>query len=169
MAIPRILKNFGASVNGRGFQGRVDECELPDVSLKLEEYRGGGMDAPTDIDMGQEKMGAKLTITDPDAPLLKLVGTANNNSARVILRGAFVRDSDNSVTAVVAEIGGRFNKVSMGKWKAGDKNAQEFEVGVNFYSLTIDGEEIFYIDVENMIRRIGGEDQLAAIRDAIGL
>lgn len=165
--IPRILKNFNAFVNGQGNQGRIDELELPEFSLKLDEYRGGGMDAPVDIDMGQEKMVAKLTVTDPDATIISRLGASTMD--RIIFRGAFVRDSDQTTIAVVAEIGGRFNKLSWGKWKSGDKNAQEFEIGVNYYNLTIAGVDVITIDIENMVRIVGGVDQLAAIRDAIGL
>jgi P2 family phage contractile tail tube protein len=166
---PRVLKNIAAYVNGLGYQGRLDEIELPDIEVKTEDFRLGGMDGESDQDMGLKKMVTKITISDPDSPLLKLVGVTGGNSARLDLRGAFKRDSDNTTSAVVAEIGGVFRKVSFGKWKAGEKAPFEYEATVNYYRLTIDGDEIFEIDVENMIRRIGGFDQLADIRAALGM
>lgn len=166
---PRILKNMNAFVNGRGFQGRVDEIELPEIATKLEAYRAGGMDGEVELDMGMDAMSGKLSVADPDADLLRLIGLAGANTARVEFRGAFVRDMDNATIAVVAELGGRFKKLSFGTWKAGEKSSQEFEVAVNYFRLTVDGTEICEIDVENMVRRIGGVDQLAAQRNAIGI
>ena len=50
-----ILKNMSLFVDGRGYAGNVDELNLPKLALKTEEFRGGGMDAPIEIDMGMEK------------------------------------------------------------------------------------------------------------------
>ena len=41
--LPKILKNFSAFVDGRGYAGRVDEITLPKLTIKMEEYRAGGM------------------------------------------------------------------------------------------------------------------------------
>lgn len=163
---PRILKNFNAFVNGRGYQGRVDETELPEIALKMEEVRMGGMDGAIEVDMGMEVMTSKLTIKDPDAPLLKLFGVPNT---RLLLRGSFVRDSDNERIAVVVELGGKMKKAAQGTWKAGDPNAAEYEFTHDFYSMTVGGDEVHYVDVANMIRRIGGVDQLAGIRSDLGM
>jgi P2 family phage contractile tail tube protein len=42
-------------------------------------------------------------------------------------------------------------------------------MSVNYYKLTVGGREVYEIDVENMVRRINGVDQLAGIRSDIGL
>lgn len=163
---PRVLKNFNSYVNGRGFQGRIDEHELPEITIKTDEHRAGGMDAPVELDMGMEAMTTKVTVSDPDSPLLKLLGVPGT---RIVSRGSFVRDSDNSRVPVVVEMGGKFKKTGMGSWKSGEKAPFEHEATLDFYSLTVGGEEIYYIDVHNMVRRIGGVDQLAGIRQDIGL
>lgn len=166
---PRMLKNFTSVINGRGLAGKIDELTLPEISLKTEEYRAGGMDGPIEVDMGMEAMTLKLTISDPDAAILGLVGNANSNSARVTLSGSFVRDSDSERVSVVAEVSGRFKKGTPSSWKPGDKANFEYEAGLNYYRLTIGGVEVYEIDIENMVRRIGGVDQLAGIRADIGL
>lgn len=167
--LPRILKNFNAFVNGKGLAGRLDSLELPEVSLKTEDYRGGGMDSEIEVDMGTEKLEAKFKFSDPDPDVLGLVGLSHGNSARLIAKGSYVRDSDNARVAVVAEVVGRVKKGSLGEWKAGDKSDGDYEMSVNYYKLTIGGREVYEIDVENMIRRINGVDQLAGIRSDIGL
>ena len=169
MATPRVLKNFTVFVNGRGSAGLCDEITLPDVKIKTEEFRAGGMDAPTELDMGMDKMMAKFSFADPDPTTMTLVGLRSGNSARLVAKGSFVRDSDAARVAVVAELVGRINSYSPGNWKAGDKNANAYEMSVNYYKLTVGGVSVFEIDVENMIRLIGGVDQLAGIRADIGL
>lgn len=169
MATPRILKNFNVIVNGRGMAGVAKTIKLPEISLKTEAYRGGGMDAETEVDMGMDAMKANYTFADPDPENFKLVGLSSGNSVRTTARGSFVRDSDGARVAVVVEMGGRFNKLSMGDWEAGKSSDQEFEHCLNYYRLNVGGEDVIEIDVLNMKRIIGGTDQLAGIRADIGL
>jgi P2 family phage contractile tail tube protein len=166
---PRILKNMNATVNGKGTAGMLDEIELPEIEIKTDEHRAGGMDAPTEVDMGQAKMNAKLKIADPDEDILSLVGIVPGNATRLIARGGYVRDHDNVTVAAVVELAGKFTKGSFETWKSGDKSGVSIEMAVDYYKLTIGGREIYEIDVLNMKRIIGGVDQLAALRQAIGL
>lgn len=166
---PRILKNFNTFVNGRGKAGVVEELELPDIDFKQDSFRAGGMDAETEIDMGQGAMSAKFTFCDPDPADLKLVGLTTGNSVRTTSRGSFVRDSDGERVAVVCELGGKFKKLNMGSWKSGEKAAMSYEMAVNYYRLNVGGEDVIEIDVLNMKRVIGGVDQLAGIRSDIGI
>ena len=163
--IPRVLKNFNGFVNGIGYAGLIDEAELPEVVLKMEEHRAGGMDAPYEIDMGQEAMSMKMTIAEPAAQIITALATGT----RIQLRGSFVRDHDGSRVAVVAEIGARPKKLSPGSWKAGEKAPLEHEFAVDYFRWTQGGVELIEIDVVNMIRRIGGVDQLAGIRSDLGM
>ena len=43
------LKNMNLFVNGKGYAGVIDEITLPKLTVKTEEYRGGGMDMPIDM------------------------------------------------------------------------------------------------------------------------
>lgn len=165
MAIPRILKNFNLHINGVGFAGLIDEAELPEIKIKMEEHRAGGMDAPYEIDMGQETMSAKLTFAEYLPAVLK----ALNTGQRITLRGALRRDTDGQVVPVLVELGGRVKSFTPGSWKAGDMAKSEHEVAVDYYRWNQSGEDLFEIDVVNMIRIIGGIDQLAAERAALAL
>jgi hypothetical protein len=160
---------MNALVNGKGTAGIIEETELPEIEVKTDEFRAGGMDAPTELDMGQAAMGAKLKICDPDEDILSLVGIVPGNATRMILRGAFVRDHDNVTVPVVAELGGKFKKGSFEAWKSGDKSGISIDMAVDYYKLTVNGREIYEIDVLNCKRIIGGVDQLAAQRAAIGI
>ena len=115
-----------------------------------------------------EKTGVlknKLGITDPE--LLKQFGLVSGNSVQLTLRGALVDET--STTPMVIGLRGMFTEVDMGKFKAGDKSTLQCTVACRYYSLDIGGNKIIEIDVDNMTRVIDGTDQLAAIREAIGL
>ena len=92
--LPKILKNFSAFVDGRGYAGRVDEITLPKLSIKTEEYRGGGMDVPIDIDLGMEKLEAEITFSEYDPELFRLFGIMDNSTVNFTLRGGLQGTGD---------------------------------------------------------------------------
>lgn len=167
MALPKRLKNFTAFVDGRGYAGRVDEVEPPKLAMKMEEYRAGGMDAPVDLDMGMEKMESGITFAEYDPELFKLFGLVDGNAVSITLRGS--REDDNETEAIIITLRGSFKELDPGSWKAGDKGTLKAAIACRYYKLTINGNELVEIDIENMIRKINGTDQLAAQREALGL
>ncbi|MEM7047001.1 MAG: phage major tail tube protein [Pseudomonadota bacterium] len=167
MAIPKTLRNFTAFVDGRGYAGRIEEIELPKLTLKTEEWRGGGMDAPIEIDLGMEKIETTLTFAEYDRELFKLFGLADGNRVGLTLRGAVQADSASE--AVIVTLRGLVKELDAGTWKAGDQASLKMMVAARYYKLEIGGQTIIEIDTENMIRRIGGSDQLASQRQALGV
>lgn len=164
--LPKLLRNFGVFIDGRGYIGRADEVELPKLTIKTEEYRGGGMDLPVEIDLGMEKLECNITLPEIDPDAVKLLGLYRGDVA-VTLRGALRRQGEEAVPCVVKLTGG-FKEIDAGSWQAGEKAQTKHAFAANLYTLEIDGEEMVHIDVINMIRRIGGVDQMESIRAAIG-
>ena len=165
--MPKILKNFNLFVDGRGYAGRAEEVSPPKLALKTEEFRGGGMDAPAVIDLGMEKLESSFTLVEYDPEILKQFGLVSGNSVQITLRGALV--DDNTTTPMVIGLRGMFTELDMGKFKAGDKATLQCCVACRYYSSEIDGENIVEIDVDNMVRKIDGQDVLADIRSALGM
>ncbi len=163
----KILKNFNLFVDGRGYAGRAEEVTPPKLTIKTEEIRNGGMDAPISVDLGMEKLECQFILIEYDPELLKQFGLVSGNSVQLTLRGALVDET--STTPMVIGLRGMFTEVDMGKFKAGDKSTLQCTVACRYYSLDIGGNKIIEIDVDNMTRVIDGTDQLAAIREAIGL
>ena len=163
----KILKNFNLFVDGRGYAGRAEEVTPPKLTIKTEEIRNGGMDAPISVDLGMEKLECQVILIEYDPELLKQFGLVSGNSVQLTLRGALVDET--STTPMVIGLRGMFTEVDMGKFKAGDKSTLQCTVACRYYSLDIGGNKIIEIDVDNMTRVIDGTDQLAAIREAIGL
>ena len=165
---PRILKNMNLFVDGRGYAGRVDEIELPKLSLKTEEHRAGGMDLPIEVELGMEKLESNLTISDYDPEVFKLFGLLDRQDTPVTVRGAIQRQGETAQAVVIALRGG-WKEIDSGTWKPGDKSTLKVAVAVNYFKLTIAGQEIVEIDAINLVRKVGGVDQMADIRSAIGM
>ncbi|WP_372000884.1 phage major tail tube protein [Tistrella mobilis] len=166
--IPKILKNFNLFVDGRGYAGRVDEVQLPELSVQTEEHRAGGMDAPAAIDMGLDALTAQVTFAEHAADLYRLWGLSEGASVPWTFRGALVAD-DNTVTPMVAVMRGQITKLASGSAKVGSKAGPQATLALRYYRLDIDGTTVIEIDVANMVRRVGGQDRLQAVRTALGI
>lgn len=169
IAFPRVLKNVHVFVDGRGYAGRFDEITLPTLTIKTEEWRGGGMDAPVSLDMGMEGLEATFNVSDFDPELFKTFGLLSQIGLPLTCKAAMQRQGSEEVTAVTAYLRGAWSGIETGSWKPGDKNANTFTMKAHYYRLVADGEDLLEVDVINMIRRVAGIDQLESQRLALGL
>lgn len=166
--LPKVLKNMNLFVDGRGYAGRVDEIQLPKLTLKTEEHRAGGMDVPVEIDLGMEKLEAELTISDYDPEVFKLFGLLDGASTQITVRGA-IQAQGEGAKPVTINLRGGWKAIEPSSWKPGDKSTLKVSVAASYYKLTIDGQELIEIDAINLVRKVGGVDQMAKVRQAIGL
>ena len=155
-------------VDGRGYAGNVEEIVLPKLTMKTEEFRNGGMDAPIEIELGMEKLESEFTLTRFDPDILKLFGLSTGQVVPMTLRGAVQSDTGES-TAVVVNLQGMVREVDPGTWKPGDKATLKLMIAIRYYKLTYADDVLHEIDIPNMVRTIGGVDQLAATRTALGI
>lgn len=165
--LPKKLKSYTCFVDGIGYAGRVAELEPPKLTLKTEEYRGGGMDFPVDVDMGMEKLDATLTFAEYTPEIFARLGLVDGNLTAVTLRGSIQAKGDDE--EVIIALRGMFKEMDPGTWKAGDDSTLKSVINAHYYKLTISGQDVVEIDLENMIRIINGKDQLASRRKALGL
>ncbi len=164
--LPKILKNYVAYIDGFGYAGKAPELKLPQIKLKTTDYEAGGMAGPVEVDMGVvEKMEADVTFAEYNTMAMKQLGNPNTS---ITFRGAQEGDAAEAEPVIVT-MRGLFKEIDPGSWKPGDKTAVKCTVAVKYLKVTVGSEEIFEIDNENMIRRINGKDQMAAIRRALGL
>ena len=164
--LPRVLKNFTAYVDGRGYIGRIETCKLPELAVNAADYRGGGMDAPVELDMGMNKIEAQLVLAEYDPELVKLFGLISANTP-VVLRGAIQRQGEAAVPVVIRMTGG-VKQITRDDWKTGENSKMTLAVNCNLYQEQIGNETVVDIDVLNFVRIIGGVDQLADVRAALG-
>ncbi len=167
--MPRVLKNFSLIVDGRGYAGRVTELTLPKLTRKMEEFRGGGMNAPVELDMGMEKLECDFTLKEYNEEVLKLFGLVDHAGVSVRMKGALEGDdAAGTVTPVEVTLRGRWRELDGGGWKPGEETALKVQMACSYYKYVSGGETLIEIDVVNMIERVNGVDRLEAIRSAIG-
>lgn len=163
-----VLRNVNLFVDGRGYAGRVAEVNLPKLTVKTEEFRDGGMDAPVEIDMGLEKLECSFSTSAIDAELLRSWGLAPGESVPITFRGA-LESEDGTVRAIVARVRGQIKEIDFGAWKPGEKSPLKCMVAVRSYTLEVDGSTVHDIDVVTMKRIVNGTDRLTAQRAALGI
>lgn len=165
--LPRFLRNFTAFVDGVGQAGKVDELTLPNLDLLTEEHRAGGMDAPVDVDMGMQLLTCGMVLSSYEAENFRAYG-ALNSGVSLVVRGAIQRQGE-AAQSVIIRMTGSGKTIDRGSWTAGSKATKNITYTLTKYSETVNGVEVVHIDVENMIRRINGVDQLESIRRALGI
>lgn len=168
MNIDNQLKNCTLFVDGRGYAGRLKMLTLPKLTLKTEEFRGGGMDAPIEIDMGLEKLEFAATLASVDPELLKSWGLTHGASPSLTVRGA-LESEFGAAARVEARVSGKIADVDFGDWTPGEPAELKFRQAVTRYEYRHNGEVLHKIDVQNMIRMIDGVDRLAEQRAALGI
>ncbi len=167
MAARQVRKNFNLFVDGRGYAGQVEEFNAPKLSLKLEEFRAGGMAAPVELTMGMEKLECDFSLVSYDKDVLKQFNLAEGFVVPLVLREA-LEDFDGTITAVVHTMRGKVKEVDPGTSKSGDKTSLKFAMALTYYKLEHGGDVVHELDVENLIQNINGKDVLAATRAALG-
>jgi P2 family phage contractile tail tube protein len=164
---PKVLTGFNLFVDGRGHAGKVVELVLPKLTIKTEEHRAGGMDAPIELDMGMEKLECSFTLADFHPDTIRYFGLGHNAPVALTFRGALGTGDGLAIPAVV-RAQGMVKELDNGSWKPGEKLQQKFTVNMKYYSYSQGGETIHEIDIENMVRIINGKDMMLATRIIIG-
>lgn len=163
---PRKIKNFNIFVDGISYFGLVEKATMPDLALQTSDYKGSGMDAPVAIDMGMEGMSAELTVAEFRPELMSMLGTRQ----LIVLRAAAQAEADvTDADALVFTLRGRISKSTASEFGAGNDVTLGLTMAVDRFRCEVAGTAVVDIDVEAGKRIIGGVDQTAAIRRAMGL
>lgn len=168
MAAEDILKYLNLIVDGRGFAGKIEEYSAPDLTVSTEEFRGGGMDVPIDIDMGLEKLTCSFVLTSYTADILALWGVKQGAPVQLTARGS-LESLDGTTTPVQHHMQGKITQLARGTWGSGSKPSLTVTISLRYYREVHGARTITEIDAVNMIRVINGVDQLAEHRANIGL
>lgn len=112
-----------------------------------------------------EALTAEITFAEWDPVLLKKLGT----QTRFVMRPAALGEGDRNADTIIATIGGLVTELGTDDLKPGTNSLLTLPMDVRYYRLEINGDEILEIDLVNAKRVIGGIDQLAGIRRAMGI
>jgi len=168
MAARDVLKNLNLFVDGKGYAGQLQEFTPPKLTLKTEDFRGGGMDLPVELTMGMEKLEADFTLISYDRDVLSLFGVAEGATVPLVVREA-LESFDGPTTAVTHTMRGKIKELDPGTHKPGEVAPLKGTVALTYYKQTHGGIVVHEIDPENMVRIVNGVDALAAQRKALGI
>lgn len=168
MGMPSKLKNFNLFGDGNIWKGEIDSVTLPKLTRKVEEWRGGGMHGPIEVDFGLEKLELSFKAGGLLLAGFRAFGATNHKANQWRFAGAYQDDADGSVKACEVLVQGRVKEIDPGDAKAGDDTEHTHTVAVSYYKLTVDGAEIIEIDMQGMVFKVDGRDTVADIRRAIG-
>lgn len=167
MALPKILKNMNTYGDGESWLGQIGEITLPKIARKLEDYQGGGMDAPIKIDMGGQALECEFK-TGGRLPALALkVGMQKADGTLLRFLGAFQSDDTGVTGKAEIVVRGRIEELDRGTWKVGEKGEETVKMQLTYYKEIEDGRTLIEIDVLAMKYIVGGVDILAAQRNAL--
>lgn len=169
MAMPRKLKGFNLFHNGANFAGQVKEITLPKLSRKMEEYQGGGMSGPIQIDFGQEAIQIEWTCGGFMRDVLAQYGVTKHDGVLLRFAGGYQSEDSASYDAIEIVIKGRHKEIELGTAKPREESDFKVTTVASYYKLTVNGEDVIEIDFLNMIEKINGTDLLAGLRKAVGL
>jgi P2 family phage contractile tail tube protein len=167
--LPSVLKNFNLFNEGASYMGIAEEVKLPKLKRKMDDFRGGGMNGPVKVDLGQEGLEMEFTGAGILEQVLRQYGCTKAAGIGLRFAGAYQRDDTGAVQAVEVVVRGRHEELDLGDAKAGDKGKTVVKSTLTYYKLSIDGKAVIEIDLLNMIETVNDVDLLAEQRKAIGL
>lgn len=164
MALPRVIKNFNTFWDGIDYFGLAESAKLPAVKIQTEAHRNSGMDGPIGLDVGTEGMTSEITFSEWLPAVLAKLG----RQERFVLRPAMSSATDFTARPVIATMSGLITTSEPEDLKPGTVSKLKMTMDVRTYRLEVDGSTIYDIDLVNGKRVIGGVDQLAELRRAMG-
>ncbi len=169
MALPRILKDFNLFGDGNNWQGQIPSLTLPELSRRVVEFEGGGMDGAVEIDQGQEIIEFEWNAGGLIGEIFDTYGSPIHDAAMLRFVGSYESDEDGLVIPVEIVVRGRHKTIAMGEASKGENNQKTITTTCTYYKLVIDGQEKIEIDLPGYVFRVNGEDRLAERRQALGL
>lgn len=103
MALPRKLKLMNLFIDGVSYLGVVQSVTLPKLTRKLENYRGGGMNGSTPVDLGldDDALSAEISLGGfPDDAIWSLYAATGAASVPLRFAGSYQRDDTGETVPV---------------------------------------------------------------------
>ncbi|EKN6387026.1 phage major tail tube protein [Yersinia enterocolitica] len=171
MALPRKLKYFNVYVNGDSYLGQASELTPPKLTIKTEDYQGAGMPGSVALDLGFEAgaLDMELTLGGLAPELLKLWGTPTADGVQFRFAGSYQAEDTGEAIPLEIQTRGRYTEHDPGSAKQGDDTSHKYTLKNTYCKITANNEELFELDVLNMIYRVNGVDMLEKHRANIGL
>jgi P2 family phage contractile tail tube protein len=169
MGMPRKLKGFNLFHNGTNFVGQTTEITLPKLSRKMEDYQGGGMSGPIQIDFGQEAIQMEWTCGGFMPEVIAQYGITKHDGVLLRFAGGYQSEDRTDYDSIEIVVKGRHKEIDPGTAKTKDDTAFKITTVASYYKLSVNGQDLIEMDFINMIEKINGIDLLSGLRTALGL
>lgn len=168
MGFPSKLRDMGLFLDGNSYKGEASEVTLPKLTLKLDEWRGGGMLGPVMIDNGLDKLEAEFKVGGLIDGALRAFGSTSHDAALVRFVGAYQEQNTGAVQTAEVVFMGRYSEIDFGGAKTAGETEHTYKMACSYYQLDVDGQNWLTIDLVNGVFSVFGIDRYAEIRAAIG-
>lgn len=166
--LKKIIRDFSLAIDGVVFRGDCDMVSIPEFTKKMDEYRGGGMDAPVEVSLGYEKKELEFELTAADPSVVRLIGIGEEDF-KLFTIYAYTKGFDNSEEGIKIECQGEVKKLDKRDLKPGDKTKLKFTVAVHWYKETQGGVVVLEHDPLNLKMTVNGVDKYNTRRTLLGL
>lgn len=167
MGLPPKLKNMNVFADGQIWLGEVTEITLPQIKLKTESYRGGGMLGEVDIVLGIDKLEMETKLGGLVLGAMRQFGRVGVSDSMLRFTGAYQEDVAGGVLAAELVTRGRHTEINPGNAKVGDNTEWTLKSMLTYLKWTVRGRVEIEIDLLNNVFIVDGEDRMAPIRAAI--
>lgn len=167
--LPASLKNFNVFVSGDSYAGVAKTVGLPELVKKTEDYRAAGMIGDIALDLGFEKLEAKVTYTGVDSRHFAQLSKCGVSDLPIRFIGAYEhQDTCQHVTREVY-MRGMVTNMPLGENTLGEINEQELTYAVSYLKVADDGVVFVELDIVNGVCIINGVDKTSEINTLLGL
>lgn len=165
----QVFVNFSLWVDGAGYLGQAKELETPKITATTTDYRAGGMAGELKVPLANvDAMEASFELIGYNTEVLEKLGFVYGKTVPLDGRGA-VTAEDGTVKQVRVAMRGHLTEAEPGTWKAADETTLKASMDLTYFRLEEDGRVRVEVDIDNAILIVGGEDQMAAVRAALGI
>jgi P2 family phage contractile tail tube protein len=162
------LTNVNVYLNGTSFMGRAEEVDIPEPSYKMSEHKALGLNGTFELPTGMDKMEARIKFSAPlDRDIMQATGNPYK-SVQIMVRGNKQRFTAGGVSEdipVVYVMNGFPKKFPGPKFKQHENAETEQTFSILSLKLTVNGENLYEVDVLNNVLKIAGEDALVNFRN----
>ena len=169
MGLPATLKNFLLTVDGQPWSGAVPEVSLPKLSMKGEDYQGGGMMAPVSLHMGLEKLTMQWKVGGMRRGLFSGFGASRVDAVQLRFTGAYQADDIGGYQTGELVVRGRHSEIDPGTAKTASPTEISLTTDLVYLKWTLNGRQEFLFDLFGNVLESDGVDHYAEMRLALGL
>lgn len=168
MGLPSKLKDMNIFNEGESYLGLCSSVTLPKLSRAMEDWRGGGMSGPVQLDNGNEGMELEWTVGGLALQVLKQYGVGQVDGVQLRFVGAYQRQDTGATDVVEVVVRGRHKEIDMGDQEPGEEAETKIVTPLAYYKLVVNGAVIMELDFLRGIEIVDGVDRNLEIRQAIG-